>query len=166
MFKSARKMMFSFYVFLVLFVLSFFAHAPAVAQELVLKDALAFGGGSVFGEEGETFDTSALFGSVQWRGLKLPLNSSTGIGLEISSKPDELGESKLTLTVWSLSRADIVGGIYAGTDLKIMENTRSNFDLRVVAGTLLGKIKGGELALEIYSLEEDRPISFALFYRR
>lgn len=150
---------------IVFFVLAFFARAPAVAQELVLKDALAFGGGSFFGEEDTTFDTDALFGAVQWRGLKLPMNSSTGVGLEISSKPDEGGENRLTLTMWSLTRADIVGGIYAGTDLKIMENTRSDFDLRVVTGTVLEQIWGGELVLEIYSLEEDRPISFAVFYR-
>lgn len=135
------------------------------AQELVLKDALAIGGGSLFSDEDTTFNTNTLFGAVQWRGLKLPLNVSTGIGIEFSVKPDLEGERELVYTVWALNRADIVGNFYAGTDMKILEEGASNFDLRIVAGTLLGTIKGSELVLEIYSLEENRPISFAILYR-
>lgn len=150
----------------VLFVpLLFFAIGtePVTAQELVLKDALAFGGGSTFAEEGETFDASVLSGAVQWRGLKLPMRSSTGVALEFSAQPNAEGENEFTFTMWMLNR--VGERLFAGTDLKILENTRSDFDLRVVTGTLLGEIWGGELVLEVYSLEEDRPISFGLFYR-
>ena len=64
-----------------------------------------------------------------------------------------------------MNRADIVGGFYAGTDMKIVDNNNGDFDLRIVTGTLLGEIGPGNLALEVYSLEEDRPIYFALLYR-
>lgn len=136
----------------------------AFAQELDLK-GLAVGGGSAFGEEEETFDTSALFGSVQWHGLKLPMNSSTGVCLEIGVKPSDEGENRLPFTLWSLNRTEIVGDFYAGTDLKILENSQTDFDLRIVTGTLLSTIGEGKLVLEVYSLEEDRPISFAVLYR-
>ena len=138
---------------------------PLKAQELEFKDALAVGGGSLFGEENQAFNTNTIFGAVHWRGLKLPMNSSTGIGIEISVKPSLEGERELVYTMWSLNRADIIGDFYAGTDMKILEEGAGNFDMRIVTGMLLGKINEGELALEVYSLEENRPISFAIFWR-
>lgn len=151
----------------VLFVpLLFFAIGtePATAQELDLKN-LSAGGGSIFAEEDETFDASALFGAVQWRGVKLPLNTSTGIGVEFSAELDAEGERGLICRMWNLVRVKISERLYAGTDTKFVENRKTDFDSRIVTGILLGTIGGNELVLEIYSLDENKPIYFAAFYR-
>jgi len=139
--------------------------APTSAQQLEFKDTLAVGGGSLFGEEVQTFSTNTLFGAVHWQGLKLPLNISTGIGVEFSVKPALEGGNELVYTIWNLIRAKISERFYAGTDAKLLEEGAGNFDQRIVTGMILGKIRDHELALEVYSLEENRPISFAIFYR-
>lgn len=121
----------------------------------------AVGGGSLFAEEDETIDTSNLFGAVQAEVMGFDfLNIDTGVAVEAGY------DSTLTYSVWNMNRAPIAGPLYAGTDLKIMKRdalgaTSSDFDVRVVAGYKVDK----NIRLEIYTLEDERPISFALLYR-
>lgn len=138
-----------------------------------VQPTFGVGAGSFFAEEGETFDPSALYGSIHWYAVSLPFGteSSTGIGVELGFSGEAAGAgSAVAYTIWSLNRTEIVAGrIYGGSDMKIGESVggkfRSDFDLRFVVGTFLGKIGPGNLAMELYAAEENRPISFAFIYR-
>lgn len=137
---------------------------PTKVQAQVIPgiDDLSVGGGSYFADEDETFDTDALFLAAQLDGFDLPMGANTGVGVEVRF-PSREGLS-VAYTVWSLNRIK-VGPIYTGTDLKIWSGNnvnkhKWNFDARIVVAAPLGKIKGYDLSLEIYSLEENRPIAF------
>ena len=82
----------------ILLVMFLFA-GPINAQQLVLKDALSIGVGSIFAEEAVTFNPSALFFAMHWRGLELPLNISSGVCLELSHRPDAPAANVISYTV-------------------------------------------------------------------
>ena len=76
----------------------------------------------------------------------------------------------LEYTVWSLNRATVPGteNMYAGSDLKLIQSSDDggasrDFDMRLVTGYVM-KVGSGELRMEVYGLEENRPIAFALLY--
>ena len=159
-------------IFPLLMVLLSVLFASTVSAQNV-QPAFGAGGGSFFAEEDETFDPSALYGSIHWYAVSLPFGteSSTGIGLELGFSGDVTdADSSVSYSIWSLNRTDIVKGrIYGGSDMKIGESVggeyRSDFDVRFVVGTFLGQIGPGNLAMELYAAEENRPISFAFIYR-
>lgn len=127
--------------------------------------------GSFFAEEGQTFDAEALFGAVHWYAVSIPIGNETssGVGLELGFNGDPEAESAVAYSLWSLNRTNVLGLMYGGSDMKIGESVggryRYDFDLRLVVGTFLAKVGPGDLAVEVYSLEENRPISFAIIYR-
>lgn len=132
--------------------------SPVAAQEFNVSPAV--GGGSFFAEEEETFDTSNLFAAVQLGLVDFRfLDVGTGVAAEAG-----YSDGQITYSLWNLNRAPVVGGLYTGTDVKFISNygegTKGDFDLRLVIG-----YKAGKVDLEVYSLEENRPIAFAIIYR-
>ena len=128
----------------------------------------AVGFGSFFGEEDVAFNPDALFAAIHWYGLSLPLpEGSTGIGVELGYGTLE---GNTSYSLWNLNRMDIVPKrIFGGLDMKFAQSAggtfTADFDARMVVGAWLGKVGKGNFALEIYSLEENRPIAFLVKYR-
>ena len=152
--------------------LSLYAQAPdpPAPAPFSVQAKFAAGAGSFFGEEDVAFDSDAAFAAIHYYGLKLPLEGgSSGVGIEV-----HFGE-KVSYTLWNLNRADIPGlegKAYAVADMKIGEDAGgevggfgADFDFRAGVGSYLGKVGSGNLVLEFYTLEENRPIAFALLYR-
>jgi hypothetical protein len=129
------------------------------AQELGFSPSV--GGGSLFAEEDETFDTSNFFASLQ---IELVGVSFLDIDSGVSAEAGYSG-GQITYSVWNLNRAPVGKGMYAGSDFKILSNygegTKGDFDVRAV----VGYNASDNVSFEVYSLEEDRPISFAFLYR-
>ena len=71
--------------------------------------------------------------------------------------------------VWSLNRADCPSALYCGVDLKIGQGGDggwvSDFDQRIVVGVAIADQPSFDVNLEIYSLEDDRPVSAAVLVR-
>jgi hypothetical protein len=136
--------------------------APIDAQ--TVSNEIAIGGGSLLGEEDFTFERDSLFAAVHWSGIDLPLNASTGIGIEFYFP--ELSGWQPVYKLWSLNRLDISDGFYSGADMRISNETDPDFDVRIVVGVRLVPFEsGGNLFMEFYTLEDDRPIAFAVLYR-
>lgn len=130
---------------------------------------VSVGGGSYFSDEDVTFDPSALFGAVQLNAIQLPIfDTSSGVGAEINFS---IADNQIGYVLWNLNRAEIIAGkVYGGPDMKFLSNTsggiKGDFDLRITTGVYLGTFSdGGKLNLEFYTLEENKPIAFALLYR-
>ena len=85
----------------------------------------------------------------------IPLQE-TGVAFEASNL-----KTDFRYAVWALSRADVAGPIYAGADVKVFDDGKGDFDARLVVGYRVY----AKLALEIYSLEENRPIAFSFVYK-
>lgn len=128
---------------------------PGSALDLKGFGSLSVGGGSFFADEDTTFSINSFSATVQWQGLSLPGGVNAGVGLE---------GSKETFTLWSLNRRKIAGSAYGGMDMKIFAYGKADYDLRIVTGTVLSNIGRGKLVLEVYALEENRPLSFAFLY--
>jgi len=123
--------------------------------------------GSSFAEEDDTLSQDAQFGAAHVDVLAVDLfDSTSGVGLEVAFGGD------LEYTVWSLNRAVVPGTgnrVYAGSDLKLIQSAEDggaegDFDLRLVTGYHLAEVGPGQLSVELYFIEENRPVSFALKY--
>lgn len=171
--EEVLKMMFRKLFMLVAFLL---IALPLSAQDkeqeeppISIQAKVGAGGGSFFGEEDVAFDSEAAFAALQWYGVKLPIDGgSSGIGIEI-----HFGNT-VSYSLWNLNRADVPGlegKLYAVADMKFGEGSggeagySSDFDFRTGVGSYLGKVGPGNLVVEFYTLEEDRPIAFAMLYR-
>lgn len=128
---------------------------------------LAVGWGSYFSEEEDTFSQAAQFATLSADILDIDLfDATSGIGAEIQFGGD------LEYTLWSLNRATVPGTnnrLYGGSDLKLIQSTEDggaegDFDMRLVLGYRLAKVGPGELLFEFYTIEENRPVAFALKY--
>ncbi len=126
----------------------------------------AVGWGTMFGEEDETFSQAAQFAAVHANllGLNKVFDLQTGVGVEV-----QFGGA-LEYTVWSLNRATVpkTENMYAGSDLKLIQSSDDggasrDFDMRLVTGYVTA-VGPGELRMEVYFLEENRPVAFALLY--
>lgn len=128
---------------------------------------LALGWGSHFAEEDEMFSQNAQFVVVHVDVLDVDLfNTTSGVGLEVPLGGD------FEYAVWSLNRAPVPGTnnrMYAGSDFKLIQSTENggaegDFDMRLVTGYRLADVGPGQLLAELYLIEENRPVSFALKY--
>lgn len=137
------------------------------ANELFRLDLAAGTSFSLVGEDTDTFKFDNVAGLVHANVLGVEfLDVTSGVGLEVNFG------GEVEYTVWSLNRAVIPGTnnrLYAGTDLKVLQSdglrgAEGDFDLRLVSGTNLGNVGPGELKFELYFIEENRPISFAVLY--
>lgn len=160
--------------------LAFAFPLPARAQtKMNLQTAVAMdfaaGAGFLFaGEEEAVFDAKALYGAFHWNGLQLPgPNVSTGIGVEIHPSTITTNGSTVNFAyrVWSLNRMDCPMSLFCGADLKIGEAAgpdggwRTDFDMRIVTGVRVANYSKAEINLELYFLEDDRPVSAAVLVR-
>ncbi len=146
-------------VFLSLFLLSV---VPLRAQ--TLTGDVAVGGGGLFGEEDQTFNRESLFIAAHWSGVDLPLNVGSGLGIEVSFPGQE--ELSVAYSLWSLNRVDISDNLYTGTDIRISKQNGTDFDLRIVVGfNVTIPRTDSRFSVELYSLEDERPIAFAVLYR-
>jgi len=136
-------------------------------EQGVLRLDMAAGVNTGLTGEEETFSFDGLSGLFHADLLGVDfMDATSGIGLEASFG------GELEYTIWSLNRASIPGTgstLYGGTDLKLFQSDNAeglnrNFDLRVVTGTRVGKIGPGNLRFEVYFIEENRPVSFAVLY--
>jgi len=134
---------------------------PAQAQSI--QSDISLGAGSVFGEEDITFDRDALFVAIHWSGVELPMNTGSGLGIEFSFP--EYPDARAVYSLWSLNRVKVTDGFYTGTDMRITRETDPDFAIRLVVGARL-KLPSSEsrISIEIYSLEDGRPIYFAVLY--
>lgn len=95
------------------------------------------------------------------------MDATSGVSLEAM-----YANKDFNYAVWSLNRVSVPGSkdrVYAGTDLKLLQSDENNgptadFDVRIIAGTRIGKIGPGALKFESYFIEENIPISFAVLY--
>jgi len=144
--------------------------APSAAQ---IKMDFAGGAGFMFsGEEDQAFDAKSLYGAFHWNGLELPGPSvSTGIGIEFHPATVVVDGTVLTVDyrVWSLNRFDCPGRLFCIADLKIGQGGEggwaSDFDERVGFGMLIAKQERFEINMELYFLEDDRPIAALMAIR-
>jgi opacity protein-like surface antigen len=129
--------------------------------------AVAAGYGSKFAEEDETFEQDSQYGTAHVDILGIDLfDTTSGVGMEV-----QFG-GELEYTVWSLNRATVPGTgdrVYAGSDLKLIQSAddggaEGDFDLRLVTGYRLAEVGPGQLRFELYFIEENRPIAFALLF--
>lgn len=130
---------------------------------------LAAGGGFNFGEEDQAFDASSFYAAVQADAVEFDLfNATSGLGLELNFS----GPGTTRYSLWSLNRADVPGvkGVYGGADMKIAQNGEggegfaADFDTRIVTGYRFGKAGPGDLRMEVYAIEENKPIRVAFLY--
>jgi len=128
---------------------------------------ISAGWGSQFAEEEETFSQDAQYATVQADILGIDLfDATSGLGAQFAFG------GELEYTVWSLNRATIPGTgerVYAGSDLKLIQSAddggaEGDFDVRIVTGYRLAEVGPGQLRFELYFIEEDSPIGFALLY--
>jgi hypothetical protein len=146
--------------------------APAADAQVALKTDFGVGAGAFFAEsEEQTFSRNALFGAFHWYGVSLPMEVGSGIGIEIGfpKEADAEGNQSVAYSLWNLNRRAVVGTVYAGADMKFGQSAggeyKADFDTRLVVGASLGKVGSGNIAVEFYSLEENRPLAFSLLYR-
>lgn len=144
--------------------------APIHAQ--IQGDFAAGVGFDLKGEEDAVFDTQSVYGSFHWNGLKLPGPSvTTGIAIEFSPSSIAVDGSTVNVDyrIWSLNRFDCPSALYCGTDLKIGEGGDggwvSDFDQRIVMGVSVYQSDAVNVNAEFYTLEDDRPVSFAVMVR-
>lgn len=151
-------------------VLGLFIAAPAMSQEEEsFLSRFAFGTGSAFGEETQTFDRDSVFAAAHVDGYDIPFadGGSTGVGIE-AGFPTIGGVS---YQLFSINRANVPGvsGLYGGMDFKFgqgndLSSYDWDYDARIVVGYNLGTIGPGTLNLEVYSLEDGRPIAWAFIF--
>lgn len=158
----------------------------------MLLNRLSFGGGAFFGEEDETFDRNSFFGAVHAALYDYPkVEGRSGVGIELSYPSAGFAFSLWNLNRVDVPG---IPGMYGGGDMKFGDYTSdggfnrppgmdsvcpglpgcdqfednsgysSDFDFRVVVGYRLGNIGSRELRLEVYTLEESKPIAFAFIY--
>ena len=139
----------------------FLLTGPLQAQ--TFENDFALGGGGFFGEEEQTFNRDSLFVAVHWSGIELPLNAGSGLGIEFMF-PEQPGVQAV-YTLWSLNRINVSDGFYTGTDMRISKETNPDFAMRLVVGVKIAITQNNsKLSIEIYTLEDERPIAFAVLY--
>lgn len=130
---------------------------------------LAAGGGFSFGEEDQAFNAQSFYAAIHADAVEFDLfNATSGIALELNFS----GPGTTRYALWSLNRADIPGvkSAYGGADLKVAQNGsggegfEANFDTRIVTGYRFGKVGPGDVRLEVYAIEEDKPLRVAFLY--
>lgn len=150
---------------------------PPTEEKPALSLPLTFaaGWGSMFADENTTLSKEGMYATVRADLLGVDLfDATSGLGLQVAFGGD------YEYQVWSLNRAvlpGMEGAVYAGSDLKLFQSTafasdqpaaeagvKGDFDLRLVTGVHLGRLGPGGLSLELYFIEENRPVSFALVY--
>ena len=124
------------------------------------------------GEEDAVFDANSLYGAVHWNGLKLPGPSvTTGIAVEFHPASVSVDGSVVNVDyrIWSLNRGDCPSALYCGVDLKIGQGGDggwvADFDQRIVMGISVYQGDALNVNAEFYTLEDDRPVSFAVLVR-
>jgi len=136
------------------------------AKTQALEATYSVGGGSYFSDEATTFTGDALFFAAQWHGfdefpgVPAALDVSTGAMAEIGKSSLTASVDDIHVRIWSTERLRI-GNVITGTDMKIVDSSDFDFDLRVVTGYAFSK----QASIEIYFLEDQRPVAWALFYR-
>lgn len=155
--------------FLATLIFTTFLASSAIAQDSFfdINADFAAGWGSSMGEESETFSQESQYVIGQANLLNVDLfDTTSGVGVEV------MFGGEVQYTVWSLNRATVPGTndrAYAGSDMKILQSTdqggaEGNFDLRLVTGYRLANIGPGQLRVELYFIEENKPIAFGLLY--
>lgn len=151
---------------LLAFLFAFFLASSASAQFDVAADVAAGGGFMFAGDEDSVFSADSLYAGFHWNGLQLPGPSvSSGVGIEFHPATVNVAGDTVTADyrIWSLNRTDCPAALYCGVDLKIGEGGdggwTADFDQRIVLGVRVARIASAVLNLEVYSLEDDRPIS-------
>lgn len=156
-------------------------------------DAFSFGAGTFFGDTGISFSAESLFVELQFHGVALPFiktGTSTGIALEghlakmfgrnTWKNLQTLQFSEMSWRIWSITRVPLSAvpvkslqsgtpsRVFAGTDLLVAEggpvDYTGGFDARFVLGGDLGVIGPGNLVLEVYMFEQNKPVYFAMIY--
>ena len=155
-------------------------------------DAFSFGAGTFFDNDGIVLSSESLFVELQFHGIALPFikqGTSTGIALEghLASmfgrerwaNYEAMSFSEMSWRIWSITRVPLsaipikalqsgsASRIFAGTDLLIAEggtDYTKGFDVRFVIGGDLGAIGPGNLVLEVYTFEPEKPVYFAFIY--
>lgn len=141
--------------------------APEPEPFVKFNVELAAGGGFSFGNEDQAFDGDSLYATVHANAVEFDLfDATSGLGLELNfSGPDTVRWS-----LWSLNRVDVPGvkNVYVGADAKIAQNDgdgySANFDARISTGYRFGRIGPGDVRMEVYAIEEDKPIRVAFLY--
>jgi hypothetical protein len=121
------------------------------------------GAGSYFADESTTFSGDALFISAMWHGFHPPgvpgaLDVTAGTRVEIGTSNVQFDD--VNVRVYSSNRARLVN-LITGVDMKILDSGGWNFDTLIVGGYVLSK----NVEFELYFLEEERPIAWAVHYR-
>lgn len=154
-----------------LLVLFLLVAAPSYAQK-VQGDFAAGVGFDLRGDEDAVFDAQSLFGAIHWNGFSLPgLSATTGLSIEFHPSSISVDGSVINVDyrLWNLNRFDCPGRLFCGTDLKIgqggTEGWRADFDQRIVVGISVYASDKVDANVEFYSLEDDRPVSFAILIR-
>lgn len=152
----------------------------------------AFGFGSFFDQESVTFSAKALYGTVQLHGVGFPaLAEGTSTGIAIEGHPAQLltksgGDFRfqaldnVDYRVWSINRVPMsvipinifqsgtLSRVFSGLDILLYEQGPEDWtgehDTRMVIGGDLGVLGPGNVVVEIYMLQQDVPIAFAIFY--
>lgn len=166
--------------------------APEKAVELNLK-GLAVGFGSFFDDESVTFSTTAMYAAVQYHAVGFGfVEDGLSTGFQFESRVGRLNTIDLAngrlqfldnfqYRFWSITRVPvsaipiaaldtgILGNMFTGVDFVLTERIVEDDpfkgrDKRLVVGGDLGKLGIGHIVLEIYSLQDNVPISFAVFY--
>src|SRR3990172_3158943 len=125
----------------------------------------AVGFGSYFSEEQATFGGDALFLNAKLHGFELPnmpvaLDVASGTRIEFGKSALGTSVGDVHVRVYSMNRVRL-GRVETGMDAKVMDSDGWNFDFVVPVTYLLSK----NFEFEVFFLEEERPIAFALNYR-
>jgi hypothetical protein len=148
---------------MVFFSVILFLMSAIYSEAQLFENDIAFGAGGLFGEEEQTFDRDSIFVAVHWSGIELPMNAGSGLGIEFMF-PEQPGVQAV-YTLWSLNRINISDGFYTGTDMRITKETDPDFAMRLVVGAKMAITQNNsKLSIEIYTLEDERPIGFAVLY--
>jgi len=146
------------------------AAPEAVSSLAVRTQALElpylFGAGSFFSDESTTFSGDALFLSAMWHGVHPPgvppeLDVTAGTRVEIGKSTLSAETfNDVNVRVYSSNRVR-VASIITGMDFKILDSGGWDFDTLLVGGYVVTK----HVEFEVYFLEEQRPIAWAVHYR-
>lgn len=131
---------------------------PAALHAQTINTTFEVGGGALFAEENQTFDTDALRASFQLAGVDLPFVEA-GVVVEAGYSGGFVYE------VWEANET-MKGNVIVGAHLRVYRggpfvDDSFDFDRRIVAGYRFND----NLAGRVYFLEEDRPIAFNMAWR-
>lgn len=166
----------------------------AAKEEPVVRlqiESWSFGFGSFFDQESVTFSQKALYGVFQFHGLGFPaLEEGVSTGVSVEGHPGSLltvseGDirvqnlNNVDFRVWSITRVPVstipfgifqsgmLSRTFSGLDVLLHEqgaDWTGNHDVRMVLGGDLGVFGPGNFVVELYLLQENVPIAFAVIY--